>query len=368
MYRRKILGPVTSTATILSAFLVTLAGAHANEVESGNPTTDTATGQAAAISDADAAGAQAPQGRILTSPTQLTDKVRSILNLPNADVALEAFGSGGHPYTTSRASAEGSSTPVEEYPWRPAGKLFMKFGDATFVCTASVIRKGLLVTAAHCVHNFGLGAGGFADAITFQPARHEGSIPFGTWTGKQWWIPTVYFNGTDVCTVAGVVCENDVAVVVVEENDDGEFIGDVTGTYDFKDEDYGYPVFLGQKAAQFTQLGYPSANFDGDKMIQTESLGYQDDPFNVIIGSNQTGGSSGGPWLQNFGAEMTDFTGTPAQDSDPNQVTATTSWGFVSDVVKVQGASRFATNTAFTINSNIQTLVDAACAANPGSC
>ena len=166
----------------------------------------------------------------------------------------------------------------------------------------------------------------------------------------------------------GVVCENDVAVIVVEPATDGKLIGDVTGMYDFKDGDFGYPLFLSEKATQMTQLGYPSDNFDGDKMVRTDSLGYQDDPNNVVIGSNQTGGSSGGPWLQNFGTETADFTGTPPNDVDPNQVTATTSWGFIADTVKIQGASRFATNTAFTIKSNIQTLVEAACAANPGFC
>ena len=366
MRKLMISTPTAVHCAVLSTLLIASSGAYANEVVSGSPSQQ----PGSQISPADAAGAQAPEGRILTSPTQLTEKVRSVLGLPNSDVAL-AFGHGAapHPFTTKRASADKGPTPVDEFPWRPTGKLFMKFGNATFVCTASVIEKGLLVTAAHCVHNFGEGADGFADSITFEPARHESSTPFGTWTGKQWWIPQVYFDGTDVCSTEapGVVCENDVAVIVVEQKD-GEFIGDVAGTYGFKDGDYGYPIFLGQKAAQFTQLGYPSRNFDGDKMIRSDSLGYQDDPNNVVIGSNQTGGSSGGPWLQNFGTETTDFTGTPPKDEESNQVTATTSWGFTTDTIKIQGASRFAKNTTFTVKSNIQTLVEAACAANPGFC
>jgi V8-like Glu-specific endopeptidase len=357
--------PTAVHGAVLSTLLIAT-GAYANEVVSHSASP----GPASQISPADAAGAQAPQGRILTSPTQLTEKVRSVLRLPNSDVAPEAFGEGKHPFTTVRASADKDPTPTDKYPWSPTGKLFMKFGNATFVCTASVIRKGLLVTAAHCVHNFGEGEGGFADSIEFQPALYESSMPFGKWTGKQWWIPKVYFDGTDVCSTEapGVVCENDVAVIVVEPATDGKLIGDVSGMYDFKDGEFGYPIFLGEKATEFTQLGYPSANYDGDKMVRTDSLGYQDDPNNVVIGSNQTGGSSGGPWLQNFGTETDDFTGTKPTDADPNQVTATTSWGFTLGTIKVQGASRFATNTAFTIKSNIETLVEAACAANPGSC
>ena len=54
-------------------------------------------------------------------------------------------------------------------------------------------------------------------------------------------------------------------------------------------------------------------------------------------------------------------------DTD-NQVVATTSWGFTSDVFMIQGASRFGKNTTYTSKSNIQSLVDTACAANPGFC
>ncbi|MFQ5525985.1 MAG: trypsin-like serine peptidase [Thermoanaerobaculia bacterium] len=313
--------------------------------------------------------------RMLTAD-QLSEKVKKILfpePPPSDEPGPEAFGTGGHPFTTKRASAQGGTpagTPVELFPYRPTGKLFMQFGAQTFVCSASVIRKGLLVTAAHCVHNFGDENNGWAGAVTFQPARHDGSVPFGTWTGSQWWIPTVYWNGSDNCTVPGIVCENDVAVVVVQQLG-GQSIGDVTGMYGFpvNDDDFGYvPNFLGQTAGQITQLGYPARDYSGVRMIRTDSLGYWDDPNNVIIGSAQTGGSSGGPWLMNFGID-TSYTGPPASDDTANQVVATTSWGFISGAVKVQGASRFSSNAAFPApNSNIQALVNAACAANPGAC
>ena len=341
--------------------------AYANENIVGRPNRDP--NADTAISAADAAAARAPDERILTSPTQLTEKIRSVLRLPNSKQILKAFGDENHPFTTKRASSQGDISPVSKFPWRATGKLFMRFGDDTFVCTASVIEKGLLVTAAHCVHNFGEKDDGFADFVSFEPARHESHRPFKSWTAKEWWIPKVYHDGTDRCTqqAPGVVCENDIAVIVVDKNSEGKFIGDVTGKYGYKDGNYGFASFLNERVAQITQLGYPSENFDGDKMIRTDSAGYQDAPFNVIIGSNQTGGSSGGPWLQNFGVE-TSHTGTPPQDNDSNQVVATTSWGFIADTFKIQGASRFSKNTAYTAKSNIRSLVDEACINNPGFC
>lgn len=217
--------------------------------------------------------------------------MRSILNLPNSAEGAEAFGEGNHPFTTARASADGGMTPVDKYPWHATGKLLMRFDGSNFVCTASVIELNLLVTAAHCIHNFGQGANGFADAVTFEPARHETERPFGTWTGRTWYAPSVYVDGTDICSVEapGVVCENDIAIIVLEPNASGEKIADVVGRYKVAEFDaFGYAFFLGQRAAHLTQLGYPSANFDGDKMIRSDSMGIWDDPNNVVWGSKNT--------------------------------------------------------------------------------
>ncbi|WP_170764723.1 trypsin-like serine peptidase [Ruegeria lacuscaerulensis] len=345
----------------LAAALVTPGWAHANEVTSADVGPEAAT----IVEDTE----ERRPGRDLTN-VQLTEKLRSILNVPSEDSAAEAFGDGGHPYTTARASSVGSSTPVSEYPWRATGKLLMQFGASNFVCTASVIELNLLVTAAHCVHEFGQGQDGFADAVTFEPARHEGDRPFGTWTGRTWYAPTVYVDGTDECSVEapGIVCENDIAVVVLEPNENGEKIADVVGRYKVVEfDEFGYAFFLGQRAAHLTQLGYPSADFDGDKMIRTDSVGIWDDPNNVVWGSGQTGGSSGGPQLQNFGAPTTAATSDPT-DGTPNIVSSVTSWGFTNDRVKVQGASRFSTNTSFTTKSNILALIEAACGDHPDAC
>ncbi|MBY3465686.1 trypsin-like serine protease [Rhizobium laguerreae] len=314
--------------------------------------------------------------RQLTGPGQLPAKTRSMLGLPNTLVGSEARGSGGHPFTTQRASRPDGIEPVNSYPWHAVGKLFMKFGSQPSVCTASVIGKSLLVTAAHCVHIYGTRDQGFAASISFQPARHEGQKPYGIWTAKEWWIPKVYHEGTDVCLpeAQGVVCANDVAVIVLNENN-GKPISDVTGVLNLppanpdtdKEDAYGYVFFLGQNSTQLTQLGYPSKDFDGVTMIRTDSLGYFEDPNNVIIGSNQTGGSSGGPWLQNFGTP-TSASGPAPLDDQLNTVSAVTSWGFTNGTVKVQGASRFSRNQIYTEKTNIRSLVDSACKANPTAC
>jgi hypothetical protein len=311
--------------------------------------------------------AEGDRGRQITLE-QLPARVRAILGLSE----LESVGTGNHPFTTQGAGAEGSIEAVGRYPWSAAGKLFMKFGSSSFVCTASVVAKSLLVTAAHCVHNFGTGEDGFADGVSFEPARHGNEMPFGTWTAKEWWIPKAYFDGTDDCSpeAPGIVCANDLAIIVVDQKD-GKSISDVVGKFNLApadlDHEFGYVPFFGQAATQLTQLGYPSQSFDGVRMIRTDSLGYQADPNNVIIGSNQTAGSSGGGWYGNFGS-TTSYTGERPTDDQINTVTSVTSWGYTSESVKVQGGSRFAKNKIYTEKTNIHSLVDDACAANPDAC
>ena len=64
--------------------------------------------------------------------------------------------------------------------------------------------------------------------------------------------------------------------------------------------------------------------------------------------------------MANFGTQISSLYSSISY-SKPNTIIATTSWGYVSDSLKVQGASRFGTNSAFTEKSNIQSLVDSYC-------
>ena len=170
----------------------------------------------------------------------------------------------------------------------------------------------------------------------------------------------------------GIVCENDIAVVVMNQGPSPyttKEIGQVVGRYFYYQNNTGFTSFLGKTATQITQLGYPVAFDGGQKMIRTDSLGYQESPNNLIIGSDQTGGSSGGPWIVNFGISPSSTSSAP-NDNHENRVVATTSWGFVSSVIKVQGASRFGHNTQYPAPgpSNIKSLLNSVCGAFPSKC
>lgn len=277
----------------------------------------------------------------------------------------QQYGYTGHPFTTARA--DGKAVKVtSDYPWRAAGKLFFKDGTSSYVCSASLIKKGVVVTAAHCVTLFDSPGTPDYTGHQFVPGYSKGAAPYGTWTSKAIYVMSSYKDGTDSCysEAPGVVCENDVALIVLTPKS-GRYPGTSTGWFGYYYGGQGFPDFGGGPAAQITQLGYPVALDYGKLMERTDSLGYLDPVLtnNTVIGSQQTGGSSGGPWLVNFGTvpTVTDAEATAMYDADANRIVGVTSWGYVGGGYQEQGASPF-------LETNIVALLTTACTAYPAAC
>ena len=275
-------------------------------------------------------------------------------------VEPQEYGTSNHPYTTSRVDIP-SNQVSKYYPFRPAGKVFFKKpGDSrTWICSASLIKRGVVVTAAHCVSNYGKKQ--YYTNIEFIPAYYNGIAPYGRWTARNIRIMSSYYNGTDVCATAGVVCRNDVAVLTVNPKTNPTYPGTSTGWYGYGWNGWG---FVGGKT-QITQLGYPGSHDSGQMMQRTESQGFVSaaSASNTVIGSRQTGGSSGGPWLVNLGSPASLTPGEASYGTYPNYniVVGATSWGYISLSPKQQGASPF-------LSTNIVPLVSSACSALPSAC
>lgn len=335
-------------------------------------------------------------GQAGTSP--LDPKIRLRLAAQGAISNLESLsgvtpnnsGTSSHPYTTARVANFSVNTtvantplnqPVTGFPYNATGKLWMSSPGSTTlntVCTGSLIGPGLVVTAAHCVARFGLNQ--LVGRAVFIPAATSGTTltgPYGIWEARSFTVPTVYLNGTDTCTTSGVVCNNDIALIELNRQANTNlrpFDYGPINTYSYGWNGYGDRTFLGSVTNQLTQLGYPVALDGGAQMIRTDSLALNASPNNYIIGSAQTGGSSGGPWLVNFGTGYTVGTGASAGlFPNRNVVQATTSWGFTDSNIQEQGASKFGQNAQFPNAAygtrgagNIGALVQAACDTNGG--
>ena len=272
-------------------------------------------------------------------------------------VQPQEFGTSGQPYTTAQVDASGDYT-ASFYPFSAAGKLYFNIGTATFLCSASLITPGVVVTAAHCVANYGQFQ--FYSNWVFVPSYENTAAPYGTWTAASATILTVYYNGTDNCAVYGIICPDDVAVLLMNPDGTGTYPGYYTGWLGYGWNGYGAN---GSGQALINQLGYPVALDGGEFMERNDSQGFVAPSLsnNTIIGSLMTGGSSGGPWAVNLGMPPT-LSGISHGSGDANNtVTHVTSWGYTDPTIKQQGASPFT-------DGNILLLVNTVCAGTPAAC
>jgi V8-like Glu-specific endopeptidase len=287
-----------------------------------------------------------------TNPMTLGVPAASNVNSSFGDIAPQEFGTSNYPFSTAQADLSPTATNTS-YPYRASGKLFFNIGASTYVCSASLIKRGVVVTAAHCVANFG--ASQFYTNWRFIPGYRNGTAPYGTFTVKSAAVLTSYYTGTDPCAVSGIVCQDDVAVLALNSN-----AGNSTGWYGYGWNGYG---FTANGLTHITQIGYPVCLDNGLLMERNDAQGFKSpsNSNNTVIGSLMCGGSSGGPWLVNFGLRPALPGTTPGTAPSPNTVVGVTSWGYTSPAPKAQGASPF-------LSSNIVPLVNFECGAYPANC
>ncbi len=233
------------------------------------------------------------------------------------DNSARAFGSFGIPYTTTSvvlgslwaAGATSANLLSTTYPYNTIGKLTFSAG----FCSASLIRRGVIVTAAHCIQRFGSGNTTFTN-YQFRPghfgitgATAAQIAPYGTWNSAALVRPASWSNGTDIG--CGSARDNDLAVIALNKNAKGQFVGDLVGYMGYGWNNYSFVSssktgYL--RTAAVSTLGYPGLMDLGRIMQRTDGPTYTTSVCKagqLWQGSNLTGGSSGGPWVVNFSGQ-----------------------------------------------------------------
>jgi V8-like Glu-specific endopeptidase len=268
-------------------------------------------------------------------------------NQPAGSITPTGTSSVGAYFTTHRVFPNGATTT---YPNRAAGKLF--FSDprtgGNFVCSGAVLRHRVVVTAGHCVANASTDPNQryFYTNFMFVPAYRNGNAPVGTWTPSLIGVTNEWYfsNGS-------VPNAQDVGMMVMRDDGSGRRIGERTGYLGY------FTLQLAKNHA--TMLGYPT-NLDRGLRMQINSA------FTFGAGGNNTyvygnamrGGSSGGPWIMDYGVAPNS---NPSIPSGFNYLIAVTSYGPIATEPKYQGASN--------LDSRFLSLLSVVCgSASTGNC
>jgi hypothetical protein len=230
-------------------------------------------------------------GKAQASATTLADQ-----GTTQPAAAVAAWYSYPFPYSVSGI---GGAWPTY-YPLSTNGKLYFTQYGTNYVCSGtSVTSNGgsqrLVDTAGHCVYSqYGLGdPNGWSYNVYFCPAYYNGVGPWGCWTSLQLYSFSVWTNNADLRYDQGYIITSDTST-----NGYGR-LGSTVGTQGF--------AWNQSYVQDFWSFGYPqAAPYSGGVLILTTSSTAQADdptgsgyPYTIGIGSDETGGSSGGGWIIN---------------------------------------------------------------------
>ncbi|HEX7351802.1 trypsin-like serine peptidase [Brachybacterium sp.] len=191
-----------------------------------------------------------------------------------------------------KGASEGKSKPEQNAAAAQdtVGKVFFTQGGQDYVCSGNAVASGngsTVATAGHCVND----AGTWATNWVFVPGYDHGTAPYGTWAATDLVSTDQWVQQEDI--------SYDVAFATVVPESGAGTLESVVGTTGI--------AFNQARGQHYTAYGYPAASpFDGESLESCTGTAF-DDTFGGTmsqgIDCDMTGGSSGGPWFLDDGAQ-----------------------------------------------------------------
>ncbi|MCX4800525.1 peptidase [Streptomyces sp. NBC_01214] len=168
---------------------------------------------------------------------------------------------------------------------KTSGRVFFTMGGRTASCSGDSVTSAngsTVITAGHCVKY----QGAWHTNWVFVPAYNNGSAPYGQWSATKTFATDQWAASEDMNMDVGLAVVAPLNGQTLSQAVGAQGIA-FNGGYNKKMYAFGFPA-----AAPYdgTKLVYCSGN-SGKDFLLTKDHG---------LGCNMTGGSSGGPWFQDF--------------------------------------------------------------------
>ncbi|MEU3773520.1 peptidase [Streptomyces sp. NPDC032472] len=194
--------------------------------------------------------------------------------------------------TTPSAAASPTAFPQAGGAWtgggavvKTSGRVFFTFGDRTASCSGDSITSAngsTVITAGHCVKYQGT----WHTNWIFVPGYDDGNAPYGQWSATKTFATDQWAASEDM--------NMDVGLAVVAPLN-GQKLSQAVGAQGI--------LFNGGYNKKMYSFGFPAAApYDGKKLIYCSGSTGKDFLLTKdhSLACNMTGGSSGGPWFQDF--------------------------------------------------------------------
>ncbi|WP_329382137.1 peptidase [Streptomyces sp. NBC_01351] len=168
---------------------------------------------------------------------------------------------------------------------KTSGRVFFTMGGRTASCSGDSVTSAngsTVITAGHCVKY----QGAWHTNWTFVPAYNNGNAPYGQWSATKTFATDQWAASEDM--------NMDVGLAVVAPLN-GQTLSQVVGAQGI--------LFNGGYNKRMYAFGFPAAApYDGTKLVYCSGNSGKDFLLtrDHSLACNMTGGSSGGPWFQDF--------------------------------------------------------------------